>query len=140
MYIYVSSHQSNEYFTDNTAVAFRVRLPKRLNLQQSWEWSLAILDISLPKFTDEYKTDYITINSRTCEPSIVNTALQPILNRIFTKELQEGSPVTFDTPRYVRLTQDILDTVDIYLTDSQGRAPSFTPGHVSCTLHLTEGS
>ena len=138
MYLYVSSGQSDQFFLVNTTSAFRVILPKRLNLTPRGRWRVAILDIDLPRFQDNYKTAYITINSSVCEPSFVNTALRPTLNRVYFNDLLRGRPVTFDSPRYVKLTGDGLDVIDIYLTDSNGESPSFTRGTVACTLHLAE--
>ena len=136
MYLYISSEQSDNYFTDNTSTRFRVRLPKRLNLDPRGGWHMAVLDLDLPRLQEGYKTAYLTINSRVCEPSFVNTALTPTLNRVYFNDVHRGCPVTFDSPRYVKVTTDVLDVLDIYLTDSKGATPSFKTGTVSCTLHL----
>ena len=138
MYIYLSSNQSDNFFIGNTASGFRVKLPKTLYLHGKSQWYLAILDIDLPPFSNTYKTNYITINSSICEPSTVNTSLFPILNRVYFNQLSKDNFVVFDTPRYVRLSVDVLDTIDIYLKDSTSNAPSFDEGQVSCTLHLVE--
>ena len=138
MYIYLSSKQSDNFFIGNTSSGFRVKLPKALYLHEKSRWYLAILDIDLPMFNSTYTTDYITINSSISEPSTVNTALCPILNRVYFKQLSNGNPVIFDTPRYVKVTVDMLDTIDIYLRDSSNNPPSFREGQVSCTLHLIQ--
>lgn len=136
MYLYISSEQSDDYFTDNTSTRFRVRLPKKLNLTPRGQWSIALLDVDMPKCLENYKTTYITINTNICEPSLVNTVLRSTLNRVYFNDVSKGRPVYFDNPRYVKITTDFLDVIDIYLTDSEGNIPSFKQGPVSCTLHL----
>ena len=138
MYIYLSSNQSDNFFIGNSPAGFRVKLPKVLYLSEKSHWHLAILDIDLPQFNQSYTTDYITINSSLCEPSVLNGSLCPILNRVYVKQLIKNSSVFFDAPRYVRLSVDVIDTVDIYLRDSTGNIPSFKEGTVSCTLHLIQ--
>jgi len=138
MYIYLSSNQSDGYFTANDTATFRVKLPKTIHLSDNSEWCIAILDIDLPRFSDGYKTDYITINSPICEPSIVCNTLSPILDRVYFWYVSKGKPISFVTPRYVPLTVNVLDIIDVYLRDSAGNAPSFKTGHLTCTLHLTE--
>lgn len=138
MYIYISSEQSDNYFQDNTSVAFRIKLPRRLRLSPRGQWSIAVLDIDLPRLSDDYKSNYLFIHCNSCEPSVYNSSLSPILNRLYFYQFSKGKPVTFDTPRYVPLTIDSMDTIDIYLTDSDGNSPSFKPGHVACTLHITQ--
>ena len=136
MYLYITSEQSSRYFTDNTNTRFRVRLPKKLDLTPKGQWCIALLDIDMPRFEEDYKTSYLTVNSNICEPSYVNTSLIPTLNRIYSVEMSRGRPVYFDNPRYVKITSDFLDVIDIYLTDSKGDSPSFKDGDVICTLHL----
>lgn len=136
MYIYISSTESPDYFTGNTAASFRVKLPKTLHKPHDTQWFMAILDINIPDFTDNYSTDYITVSTPVCEESIDNAALRPVLNRIYNTQLDTEHFLTFDTPRYIRLTVEALDTVDIHLTDSLGGKPSFAQGKVTCTLHL----
>jgi len=140
MYIYLSSDQSDSYFTANNTATFKVKLPKTIHLSDNSKWSIAILDIDLPRFSDGYKTDYITINSPICEPSIVGNTLSPILDKVYFWYVSKGKPVTFATPRYIPLSVNVLDTIYIYLRDSTGHAPSFKAGHLTCTLHLSESA
>lgn len=138
MYIYTSSSENPDYFTGNTATDFRVKLPKTLHKRHNTQWSLALLDIHIPDFSTNYTTDYITVGTPVCEESIDNASLRPVLNRVYASQLETERFLTFDSPRYIRLTVDTLDTIDINLTDSTGGKPSFAQGRVTCTLHLLE--
>lgn len=139
MYLYLSSTQSTQFFVNNSPAAFRVKLPKRLKLCSSQRWSIALLDICLPKLKSGYKPLYLTVNSSVVESSVVSMDLMPTLNRIYFQQLKKYRPLLiFEHPRYIPVTTDTMETLDIYLTDSEGNKPSFDEGELLCTLHLTE--
>ena len=137
MFVYVSSDvDSGNYFHGNTPTSFRVKLPGRINFLPQGKWEVALLDIDLPRPLDKYNSIYVCINSSICKPSPFNSSLTPILNRVYFNQISRGAPVYFDNPRYIPLSVDSLDIIDIYLTDSSGANPSFKQGKVNGTLHF----
>lgn len=139
IYIYITSDQSDNYFHGNTPSSFRIKLPRRLFLaHDSSVWYVALLDISFPNLKEGYKPTYITIHSNICQTSIVNGSQAAVLQRVYKGQLSEGMHVTFDSPRYIPVSVDSADTIEIYLTDYTGTTPSFQEGQSSCTLHITK--
>ena len=140
MYLYLSNNQSDQLYSGNTASMFRIKLPTKIDVQPRGEWEVAILDIDLPALSEKYSPSYITINSKICISSVFNSTMRPMLNRVYGNELLKGSPHYFDCPRYVPLSVESLEHVDIYLIDSKGITPSFKEGQVSCTLHIRQNA
>ena len=133
MYVYVDSAASLEYFKENKAVDFRVKLAKQLTLQGSWE--VAVVNVGFPAITSNYKAQIIYINSSICQDSVLNGTLQPILSSVHRKEFRKGH-VVFSPPSYVRVNTDQLTVLRVYLRDSEGQSPSFHSGALYCTLHF----
>ena len=134
MHIYVDSSACLEYFADNTATSFRVRLAKPLTLFGTWEAALIAIDI--PNLATDYDTSYIDINCNICEESICNSTLHPVLCRLSKKEVKRGREIRFTRPSYVRLSTDEISVLQVYITDATQTKPSFRPGHSYCTLHI----
>ena len=138
MYIYVDSTACLDYFSDNTATAFRVKLAKPLILLGAWEVALTAIDI--PNFSSAYDTAYVDINSNICEESICNSSLQPMLCRVSKKEIARGKEIRFPRPSYVRLNSEEISVLQVYMTDAGNGKPSFRSGHSYCTLHIRQCS
>lgn len=140
MYIYLTSTASLEYFPNNSVTSFRVKLPKPLNLKPLGRYSVALLDIDLPKFQQNYAAKHITLFSNMCQHSVSDNTLKPILHRLFFADLRSGRPQILQSPRYVGLNSENLDIIEIYLLDELNQPPSFRPGQLSCTLHIEESA
>lgn len=137
MYLYLCSDSCTDIFPDNNASDFRVKLPKTFFLRdQNCSWSIALIDVDLPKLVAGYKPRFITFESRTCASAIYKTDLRPVLQRLYHFQIRKGTPVIIDNPRYVQLNAKSLDVIDLYLLDDQGARVSFAPGPLCCTLHL----
>ena len=134
MHIYVDSTACVDYFSDNTAASFRVKLAKPLTLFGHWEAALIAIDI--PDFASNYETSYVDINCNICEESICNSKLQPVLCRLSKKEITRGREIRFSRPSYVRLTSEQISVLQVYMTDASQNKPSFRTGHCYCTLHI----
>ena len=134
--MYLSSDSCREIYPYNTANDFRVKLPQTLQLHSAEKWTIAILDIDLPRLEDEYKPHYITLESSVCTPSVYTNGLRPVLQRLYFSQIKKGSPIIFSNPRYVPLNTSTIDVLDMYITDSSGRKASLKQGAVECTLHL----
>jgi hypothetical protein len=140
MYLYLSSDSCKEIYPSNAPDEFRVRLPQALHLSEPDSWSLAILDVHLPRFSTGYKPKFIVFESTVCTPSVYESSLRPILQRLYFHELRRGLPVRILSPRYVTVNTKDLHTFDLYLRDENGSRISFNSGHLSCTLHLVKES
>lgn len=137
MYLYLSSDSCTDIFPFNTANDFRVKLPKTLTLNDHQSsWSLALIDLELPKLAGGYKPAFITFESRTCSSAIYKTDLRPVLQRLYYSQIKKRAAVVIDNPRYVSLNTSSLDVIDLYLLDDKGAGVSFLPGPLTCTLHL----
>lgn len=137
MYLYLSSNSSADVFPENVANSFRVKLPKTLVLNgRDCNWSMALIDVDMPKLPSGYKPKFITFESRTCASAIYKSDLRPVLQRLYYSQIRRGTPVIIDNPRYVQVNTKSIDVIDLYLLDDQGASVSFTPGQLTCTLHL----
>lgn len=140
LYLYISSKSCEHLYPDNDSSNFRVRLPTVIRLQGTKPWSVALLDIDLPKPETDYKPVYIVLSSSVCAPTVYHTTLQPVLQRIYFQEIKSGKPLRFEAPRYVPVNIASLEIFDLCIFDDKGQRPSFKSGHLSCTLHLRQDS
>jgi hypothetical protein len=139
MYLYFNSEQSQSFFSNNSYSSFRIKLPKSLpNPSPGCVWTLALLDIQLPRFNKGYTTQFITVNSDITEQQILGQTLQPVLQRIYKTDLNKIKPVVFDDHRYITVTQSCITSMMIYLLDAQGQSPSFKPGILCGSCHFEQ--
>lgn len=131
MYIFLSSDASKSIYAENKPASFRTKLSRSLILQGAHE--IALINIRIPKLKAGYKTEYIIIKSSICQDSLIDSSQGPLLARIFDTSYRYED---IAQPCYVPLNAEILHTIDIYLLDSKGTAPSFEPGQLYCTLHI----
>ena len=135
MFIYLSSDANTDYFNDNSPSSFRIKLPRNVQLKPLGKWTVALLDIHIPPFAQNYKPHHLSILSSICKPTAVNSTLKPVLQRLYAEDITDW-PVTIKVPRYVTINSDSLDNIDIYLLDNLGNSPSFADGKLTCTLHI----
>lgn len=136
LYLYLSSNSCKDIYPSNNANAFRVKLPQTLHLYEAEKWSVALLDINLPKLEEGYKPGYITLESSVCKPSVYKNGSRQVLHRLYFSQIRKGSPIMISSPRYVQLNVSHIDTFDMCITDSSGQIEPFKKGTVDCTLHL----
>lgn len=136
-YFYLSSSSGLDINPQNSVSNFRVQLPQTLRLDPSFKWSVAILDIDLPKFDEEYHAKYITIESGICTSSGYKNGLRPVLQRLYFDDVKKGRPINITNPRYVALNKTNIDSVDFLITDNRDNKPPFKQGSVECTLHIS---
>ena len=134
LYLYISSNTSKDIYPDNRAANFRVRLPQTLYLQGSW--SIALVDIDMPKLSDNYKPQHIIFQSSVCKPCVHKDSLDPIIQRLYYSEIRKGQAVYIAQPRYLLVNNSILEVFDMHITDDLGNKVSFKEGSLECTLHL----
>lgn len=132
--MYISSNTCKDIFPGNNAANFIVKLPQPLYLRG--KWTIALLDVDMPKLSDNYKPQYIILQSSVCTPCIYNECLSPIIQRLYYSEVRKGQPIYVTNPRYLTVNNNILQNFDMYITDDQGNKASFKDGTLECTLHL----
>lgn len=137
-FLYLSSDASKDLYRDNNTASFRVKLPSKIILDNPAKWSVALLDVDLPKTDESYKCQYITFQSSLCSPTVHNEKLQPIMERFYYTEIRAGRPIRIDRPRYVPVNMSSIDVIDVDIISDTGAHPSFKPGQANCTLHLRQ--
>jgi hypothetical protein len=132
-YFTVSSSDSATFYGDrNKPWNYRVKLYKPLTLNGKWEVGLlsCVLD------TTDGLPSVQFVQSPLCASLMVVGGMSqlPVVKHL----VQSGNDNvwTFDPPSYVPVTQNFIETVEIYITDITGFKPSFTHGTSTCVLHL----
>ena len=128
-YVYLSSSTSQEYFAANTAANFTNILPKKLELQGSWE--VALLQIHYPPSS---KGQFVKIQTDIASDVIYEDNMLPVLRRI--PITTKGKLYTPSYPFYIPVKKDHVDRISISIINDQGQFPSFTKKPVRCTLHF----
>ena len=130
MYMFLSSLDSPDYYPDNAAHHFRVKLSKPISLDE--HWYVALCEIRAKWDTVEKKNDRSTIIfCDLCENSVVNAFPKPVLRRLSRKVSQE-----FSNRQYIRVTQRYIETIRVYIEDNRTSAPSFSSELLEITLHF----
>jgi len=136
MYIYLDSRDSIEYFPNNRADSFTVRLARNTQFSPYGQWFVTIADINLPPLQPNYKPEFLVLYSDICAPSIYGGGLKQVLHRIYYRDLHLSRPIVFNPPRYKKVSTESLSTIHLYLLDEEGNPPSFMRGSLVCTLHI----
>jgi hypothetical protein len=133
-YFTVASSDSSSFYGDrNKGWNYKVKLYKPLTLKGKWEVGLLSCRID----TDNDLPALQLVQSPLCASLMVvgGKSHLPVLKHL----LQSGDGATiwnFDPPSYIPVTQNFIETVEIYITDIDGFRPSFTEGTSTCVLHL----
>ena len=134
MYVYLVSDGSKAFFPENKVSSFRIKMPRPLILEGTWE--IGLIQLTLPSFDSSYTAQYIDVVTSLCNQSISNETEKQILNRIFPSEIAKNKIIRFQNPNYISVNASHIYVVDINLYDEQGKRPSFARGQCYCTLHL----
>lgn len=78
------------------------------------------------------------IYSNACAHRMVGDIRAPLLRTvaISASETNEIKSISFDNVHYVPVSQSYFQTLEIFITDTTGRAVPFLPGQVTVTLHF----
>lgn len=139
LYLYLSSDSSQRIFPNNRPCKFIIRLPEVIRLQEG-KWCIALLDIDFPKFDEDYKPAYVTVETNICEASVYGDIYRPVLHRFYFNEIRKSQPVTIGIPRYIPVSVLNASQLEIHITDDSKNYVSFRAGATRCTLHLTKAS
>jgi hypothetical protein len=137
MYIYIASDTSTHLFTGNKPASFIYKLPKTIRFFDSNVWEVSLLDLKTPDFLQGYLGESITLMVDICDMSMYGNEMRPVLARV-NRNPKSPSGISFipHTDRYVTVTRETIEYINLYLCDELGREPSFTDGVLRCTLHL----
>ena len=74
-----------------------------------------------------------------CEPQIVGDGYVPLLRTVFLSG-KHGEMINniFDSPHYVSVNTDIIDTIEINIKNDLNENVSFKTGKVICKLHFRQ--
>ena len=125
-YVYVSSRDSKETFTANTASDFSVLLPDRLYFHPVEDWSCGLVELFVPEAVNE--PAYLCSNFS--KSSIVGEHHLPVLRRI-VGVVSDPSHVT-----YAPIRSSEISIVRLYIKRGDGQKVSFESGETDCTLHF----
>ena len=136
MYIYIDSDKNQDVFPENRNNDFRIKLPKELRLQGKWE--VALIEVDLPKITNDYDPKYFILCTPACTENAFNDSLKPILRRVYRDQIRQNKHIHYEKPIYVPIIVDSLDIFHLYIRDDQNEPPSFQNGPSYCVLHLRQ--
>ncbi len=124
MYLHLSSNDSKSTHPDNKPFEFTVNLPRNLILNGAWE--IALTEIY---FQGKSGSKNLYIFTDICESSYVADTFLPLLRIV-----KRSGPL--DIPYYIKLSQDFVSELKVYIRTDGLKEPSFLIGTLRCTLHL----
>ena len=124
MYIRVTSKDSVDYYPENTAELFRVKLSSRLDLQGSWKIGVCDMGIGNVDVSASKKNGASTFNISCdiCTGFIVNGVQTRVLRTIpIQTNYQKTYPIVF----YLPIETGSLDTIEFRVVNDLNQAPVF---------------
>jgi len=136
-YLYVSSDDSTEYFSDNQAYKFKVHLHHPLTLRGFWKVGLVEFHAEAQaKVRPSQKKDQaLYIFTDLCKGSILWGSEQPLLRRLESNS-KSGWDFTFENAIYLPVTKKELVEFEVVIKTEDGTFPSFLKSPLHLTLHL----
>ena len=132
IYIVVSSTDSLDFYTDNIASHFLVKLAKPLNLVGSWKVALCEINV----YDNSATVGIVGLNCNICN-GLLTEGVQTQLLRTF--KCARNVHQVFHNPYYVSVEKLFIDTLEVYITGSGSRPITLSPrAKVVCTLHLRQ--
>ena len=129
-YIYISSDDFSNIYTENKANNFTTQLPQKLQLLGAW--SLGLLDINIK--SERLSQLFVVCNI--VNNSYVGNQLHRILKRVnITKDIET---YTFGLPQYVSVDNTCdIQAINISILDCATMLPALLSAEkVTCTLHI----
>ena len=133
-YIYLSSTDDIKQYPLNNATDFNVRLGPEINIPDNESWSCAVTELIVIIASD------FALCSDIIEGVHLGNKQLPILRMFHPMSSGTKHLYTFVRPYYVKLRKDLLDSVNMYLTDSTGKKISLSSTTLQVTLHLRKNT
>jgi hypothetical protein len=125
--MFLSSDDSKEHFSQNSAGSFSVHLPERLFLKGKWDVALCELD-----YQGKVSADSVYICSGICESSVVGDIKLPVLRRISLKGKKKH--YEFSHLFFIPVIHQEIPTINVFIRGEHGENMSVESGTVKCTL------
>ena len=134
-YMFLSSRDSLEFFPENKAHSFEVKLPGTLKLEGRWKCALTEL-VYVPQFTGE-RPKQIYVCCDLVQDSYVADSMLPIMRKVAVPTaIGTRTSLTFPQNYYFPLARNEIQYINVYVKDHNLNAPEFSQEPLSCTLHL----
>ena len=135
-YITVQSTDSINLYPHNRPWSFRVQLNEPLYFEK--RWMMALTDITIQNWDVNKRSDCrdVYVYSSICYPSHVGEIKEPLLRRICLMGTKKERHFNFPQNYYIPLKVQTLQTLDLYIKESNGDPASFISEPVTATLHL----
>lgn len=142
-YFVLQSTDSLEFYKENRACKFMVKLYSPLYLEGAWEVGLTLCRLS-PTSREERKSmpDILLVQSPLCAALTVVGGKKhlPILNLLSrsTKEEEDQCCWEFPCPNYRPVEGGFVETIEVNITGKDGVSEPFKTGDSLCMLHLRQ--
>ena len=123
MYIHLSSKDSINSSPQNNCWDFTIDTGRYIRLEGKYEVGLSEI------WWDGEERENLYIFSDIVNPSFVMDSYLPILR-------VTHQPKIFTRPHYMRLAQDSISQIRVYIRTDKYKKPSFTPKSLNCTLEI----
>ena len=139
--IYLSSAESEKNSSSNTTCDYKIQLSETLYLPGE-KWFCALSEIWIPSELNRYSPLYVC--SDICEASYVSHTRLPVLRQLTnaTVERKHASSKQalhlFPHLYYVPMRQRAVNSIHIYITDSNGHTLSVKSGMCVCALQIKQ--
>jgi hypothetical protein len=127
-YVYLKSNDSKDNHPENLPSDFTVELPRPLSLDG--DWVCCLKEITFPP-----ASEVLYICSDLCVESFACDTSYPIL-RVVASGSKKKRTLNFEDPYYVRVKNDRLQHLRIFIRGVDLKPFNYQSGIVTCTLHL----
>ena len=141
-YLYASSDDCKDLYPDNRPHRFTVRVPRELDLSDTWYCALKELYfkgefrfnpkglLHVPKKAPQY----LFLCTDVIEGSGVSNTYLPVLRR---SEIKKKLERVYTEPHYFRVNVPRLSDINFYVLDQDLKPVVFKKSPLTCLLHLT---
>ena len=134
-YLFLSSEDSLDYFPENRAGRFSIKLPGTLKLEGRWKCALTEL-VYVPQFIGE-KPQEIYVCCDLVQESYGSDSMLPMLRKVSVPTaIGSKTALTFPQNYYFSVSRTEIQYINVFAKDQKLNDPSFVQEPLSCTLHL----
>ena len=136
-YMFLSSQDSLEYFPENKAHRFGIKLPGVMHLEGRWKCALTEL-VYFPQFTGERPKE-LYVCCDLVQDSYVADSMLPVMRKVAVPTaISTKTSLTFPQNYYFPVSRKEIQYINLFVKDHGLKDPSFAQEPLSCTLHLVK--
>lgn len=135
-YVVVRNFDSVDYFPENKATDFRVKLNKPIDLKGRWKVALTEFFLSSASITSE--PQLLQVMSNVCTETAIGSQVNPLLRQIPVYAKEDVIGMDFHPAFYHSVPHTFMDNIHIYIRDQNRREPILSDATISCTLHFIQ--